>query len=166
MSQQAADREAASSWEARAAEPAPAARPSRRRDTGREGAPRPQRRPEAARPAANRQAASFSARDKFAMVTTLIIVGIIFAALVSVSMYKATIQKDINITNAKSASLQEDIENLQLAIEKKKDISLIESEARKLGMVYPNADKGEIVYLDDVKKAQDKAASAKAKEGN
>lgn len=105
--------------------------------------------------AGGRHEAAFTLRDKIAMTSALLLIGLVFIGLVFLSMYMASIQNDINKIEANAAVLQEDVENLQLAIEQKKNIAVIESKAIKLGMIYPRPDKGELIYLDDLQEGME-----------
>ena len=93
-------------------------------------------------------------RDKLAMLLLILLAAAIFTGMIFLSAWRATIQQDINQTDAKIAVVQEDIDNLQLAIEKKKNIAVIESKALTMGMIYPAAEAGQLIYLEDIEKGK------------
>jgi cell division protein FtsL len=107
-----------------------------------------------------------SAREKVTMILVIATVAAVFIGMVFLSAYCATIQKDINRTNAQMAVIQEDIDNLQLAIEQKKNIAVIESRAEALGMVYPDAEAGQLLYLADLKQEIETGGAAEKGEAN
>jgi cell division protein FtsL len=90
-----------------------------------------------------------SAKEKFFIFTVIIVFSAIFLGIILLSSYHAYMQNDVNVTRAKTASVQEDIDELRVAIERNNNIDVIERKAMKdLGMGYPKSK--QIVYLDDV----------------
>jgi cell division protein FtsL len=90
-----------------------------------------------------------SAKEKLFIFTIILVFSAILMGIILLSSYHAYMQNEVNVTKAKTASVQEDIDELRVAIEKNNNIDIIEQKAMSnLGMRYPKAK--QIVYLDDV----------------
>jgi cell division protein FtsB len=104
----------------------------------------PQRQSKAPAP----RGAQLSARSKKNMVSLIIFLGIAFFLFIFVSAYCASIQTSINDTIAQSESVQNEIDALNVELEKSKNIAYITNRAEnELGMIYPG--EAQIIYVDD-----------------
>ncbi|MDR2610778.1 MAG: hypothetical protein LBC58_04915 [Clostridiales Family XIII bacterium] len=89
-----------------------------------------------------------SAKEKAFILSTVIVLGVTFMFIILLSSYQAYMQNEVNSTKAAAASVQKDIDEIRVAIEKSNTIGVIEDNAiNQLGMSYPQA--SQIVYLDD-----------------
>ncbi|MDR1953255.1 MAG: hypothetical protein LBQ21_02055 [Clostridiales Family XIII bacterium] len=90
-----------------------------------------------------------TASEKFRMVVAVIILGAMFLGVIFLAAYGASVQREINRINAKAAVLQEEIDNLTLAIEKGRNIETIEKKALvEYGMIYPTG--SQLKYLEEL----------------
>lgn len=96
------------------------------------------------------QKASSKVKDRNLIFFTFLLIGAIAIGLICSVAYSESIKHDINKAHSEIASIQEEIDNLNLKIEEGKNIGTIEKKAlRDLGMVYPTAD--QFKYVDEIK---------------
>jgi cell division protein FtsB len=89
-----------------------------------------------------------SAQLKKNMLALVIVLGAAFFLFVFMSAYCASIQANINNTNAQVAGIQSEIDALNVELEKSKNIAYITNRAEnELGMIYPG--ESQIIYVDD-----------------
>jgi len=102
---------------------------------------------------------SAASKDRKLAVVVVIVIGLIFVGIISISAYCASITNDINKASKEIAVIQEDIDYLKMEIEKNSNIAYIEKKALKdLGMIYPTAE--QFVYVEGIKASDDDLAQA------
>jgi hypothetical protein len=93
-----------------------------------------------------------STKSKVITFMLIFFAGLVLFGIIMLSSYQANIRYEINRAKTETASVQEDIDELRVAIEKGNNIDIIEQTAmNELGMEYPAAK--QIVYLEDVNEA-------------
>lgn len=87
-----------------------------------------------------------TASDKRKLLSFIIMIGILGVIILSIHAYCSIIKHDINKINSETAAIQTEIENIQVNIEKARNINTIEQKAlNELGMIYPTSD--QFVYI-------------------
>jgi cell division protein FtsL len=129
-----------------------------RRDTKRRGEAEAKPATPARRGTATRQNAApvhaapqihISAGEKVRMIIAVVFIGTMFLGVIFMAAYGASVQREINRVNADAAVLREDIDNLNLAIEKGRNIGTIEHRAlAELGMIYPAG--SQLKYFEEI----------------
>jgi hypothetical protein len=83
------------------------------------------------------------------MIIAVIVLGAMFLGVIFLAAYGASVQREINRVNAKTAVLREEIDNLTLSIEKGRNIETIEQKALlEQGMIYPAG--AQLKYLEEL----------------
>lgn len=99
------------------------------------------------------------AKDRKYAIATIIVLGLIFLGMISVSAYCASINDEINKVNREISVLQEEIDFLKVEIESGLNIATIEQKAlEELGMIYPTAD--QFVFAEGKKAKNNNMAQA------
>jgi cell division protein FtsL len=101
-------------------------------------------------PAAERAPArkGVSAWDKGGMLLLLLFAGLVGIGVIIASTWMTAIQYDINRIARDTAAVRDEIEKLEVKIEKGTGINVIERRAiQEFGMIYPAAD--QVVYIEE-----------------
>lgn len=98
---------------------------------------------------------TISTKEKFRLVLLTIVVGILCVSLILTTAYAAKIKFNINTMLKENVIIQGEIENLNVNINKGKNIQIVEARAvAELGMVYPASN--QLVYVQgDTNKIKD-----------
>lgn len=75
----------------------------------------------------------------------LLLVCVLMLCNIGITAYSSTLQYEINTMDSRIASVQRDVQNLQIKIKQAANITNLEARAAELGLVYP--DFSQIVYL-------------------
>ncbi len=90
---------------------------------------------------------SISAKDKARLLLLVLFIGLLCICLIITAAYSTQIKFNTNSILARAASVQGEIENLNVAIKSANNISVIEERAMgELNMVYPEID--QIAYIN------------------
>ena len=94
--------------------------------------------------------AVISAKDKTRLIMLIVFLGTLCIGIIVSTAYAAKLQYDINTILNENNILQGEIDNLNVAIKKESNISIIEEKATsELGMIYPQG--SQIVRLGEKK---------------
>ncbi|MDR2157467.1 MAG: hypothetical protein LBO81_06790 [Clostridiales Family XIII bacterium] len=90
-----------------------------------------------------------TAVEQLRMIAAVAVIGAMFLGVIFLTAYGASVQKDINRANARISVIGEEIESLNLAIERGRNIETIKQRAAgELGMIYPGGN--QLKYLEEV----------------
>jgi cell division protein FtsL len=107
--------------------------------------------------------AHISHAEKGIMIFVAVFIAAIFIGVIALEAYSVSIQHEINKTAAQTALVQQEIDDLYIAIEQGSNIAAIEKRAReKLNMAYPTseqtkyagdieADAGDVDIAEDIR---------------
>jgi cell division protein FtsL len=88
--------------------------------------------------------------EKNIMIFVAVFIAVMFIGVIALEAYSVSIQQEINKKNAKTATVQKEIDELYVSIEQGSNIAAIEKGAKKnLKMVYPSSD--QIKYAKEIK---------------
>lgn len=85
-------------------------------------------------------------RDKVRILISILIVGVFFLGVITLTARSSELQYDINMLNKEIQESERMIRSLEVQIKSASNITNLEERAAELGLVYPGYD--QIVYLD------------------
>lgn len=100
-----------------------------------------------------------SQAKKIRLIMSLFLIGSICVVMITTTAYASQVKYNIFSINKEVKTLEGDVDNLNLQIERQCNLSVVENRAlNELGMVYPSTD--QIVFLDNTSENTKNLASA------
>lgn len=85
-------------------------------------------------------------RDKVRILISIMIVGVFFLGVITLTARSSELQYDINMLNKEIQESERMVRSLEVQIKSASNITNLEERAAELGLVYPDYD--QVVYLD------------------
>jgi len=99
------------------------------------------------------QSSTVTMQDRVKLISLLLLAGILCISIIISTAYVASVRFEINTINSQSATLQGEIENLNVRIKNATNIKTIEEKAaNELGMIYPQVER--FVFIQSNEKPQ------------